>query len=107
MLETEIINIRGREIMDSRGNPTVECDVELAGGAIGQPVPFLAADLDKQGKDLLAGGFLLFHAAAIAPEQGDGQSNSAGSASRLSRKRKACGISPLRIMAGLIRLSEG
>ena len=36
MLETEIVNVRGREIMDSRGNPTVECDVELAGGAIGR-----------------------------------------------------------------------
>lgn len=36
MLETTIINIRGREILDSRGNPTVECDVELEGGAIGR-----------------------------------------------------------------------
>ena len=36
MLETTIINVRGREIMDSRGNPTVECDVELEGGAIGR-----------------------------------------------------------------------
>ncbi len=36
MLETTIINIRGREIVDSRGNPTVECDVELEGGAIGR-----------------------------------------------------------------------
>tara|TARA_R110002096_G_scaffold432818_4_gene650289 strand:+ start:1591 stop:2877 length:1287 start_codon:yes stop_codon:yes gene_type:complete len=36
MLETTIINIRGREIIDSRGNPTVEVDVELEGGAIGR-----------------------------------------------------------------------
>jgi len=36
MLETTIINVRGREIIDSRGNPTVECDVELEGGAIGR-----------------------------------------------------------------------
>ncbi|MCK5130204.1 MAG: phosphopyruvate hydratase [Clostridiales bacterium] len=28
--------IRGREIIDSRGNPTVEVEVELAGGAIGR-----------------------------------------------------------------------
>jgi len=28
----EIIAVRGREILDSRGNPTVEADVELAGG---------------------------------------------------------------------------
>jgi len=36
MLETTIINIHAREVMDSRGNPTVECDVELEGGAIGR-----------------------------------------------------------------------
>src|SRR5688500_2453340 len=31
-----IIDIRGREIIDSRGNPTVECDVTLATGATGR-----------------------------------------------------------------------
>ncbi|MEN8713905.1 MAG: phosphopyruvate hydratase [Verrucomicrobiales bacterium] len=36
MLETTIQNVRGREIVDSRGNPTVEVDVELEGGAIGR-----------------------------------------------------------------------
>lgn len=36
MLETTITNIRAREIVDSRGNPTVEVDVELEGGAIGR-----------------------------------------------------------------------
>ncbi len=36
MRETTIINIQGREILDSRGNPTVEVDVELEGGAIGR-----------------------------------------------------------------------
>lgn len=34
--EMEIIDVRGREIIDSRGNPTVEVDVALAGGAIGR-----------------------------------------------------------------------
>jgi enolase len=33
---TEIIEIRGREILDSRGNPTVEVDVTLACGATGR-----------------------------------------------------------------------
>src|SRR6202046_1852868 len=33
---TEIAAIRAREILDSRGNPTVEADVTLAGGAIGR-----------------------------------------------------------------------
>lgn len=33
---SSISNIRGREIIDSRGNPTVEVEVELLGGAIGR-----------------------------------------------------------------------
>jgi enolase len=33
---TAIIDIRGREIVDSRGNPTVEVDVELEGGIVGR-----------------------------------------------------------------------
>ncbi len=33
---TAIQNILARQILDSRGNPTVEVDVELAGGAIGR-----------------------------------------------------------------------
>ena len=33
---TDIIDIRGREILDSRGNPTVEVDVELDGGIVGR-----------------------------------------------------------------------
>jgi enolase len=33
---TEIVSIKAREILDSRGNPTVEVDVHLAGGAMGR-----------------------------------------------------------------------
>jgi len=33
---TEIIDVKAREILDSRGNPTVEVDVSLACGAIGR-----------------------------------------------------------------------
>jgi enolase len=33
---TTISDIRARQILDSRGNPTVEVDVELAGGAVGR-----------------------------------------------------------------------
>lgn len=32
----EIIDISAREILDSRGNPTVECDVYLDGGSVGR-----------------------------------------------------------------------
>src|SRR5579872_711299 len=33
---SRIVDVRGREIMDSRGNPTVEADVVLASGAVGR-----------------------------------------------------------------------
>ena len=33
---TAIVNIVGREILDSRGNPTVEVDVLLEDGALGR-----------------------------------------------------------------------
>ncbi|MGD2175235.1 MAG: phosphopyruvate hydratase [Candidatus Brocadiaceae bacterium] len=33
---TEIISVHGREILDSRGNPTVEVEVELVSGAVGR-----------------------------------------------------------------------
>ncbi|MCU1284525.1 MAG: enolase [Acidobacteriales bacterium] len=36
MTDTEIIAIHAREILDSRGNPTVEADVILSGGAMGR-----------------------------------------------------------------------
>jgi enolase len=35
---SEIIDVRAREILDSRGNPTVEADVRTADGAIGRAV---------------------------------------------------------------------
>src|SRR5713226_1776430 len=36
MAATEISGIKAREILDSRGNPTVEVDVYLSGGAMGR-----------------------------------------------------------------------
>src|SRR6202795_2604463 len=36
MAKTSIAEIIGREILDSRGNPTVEVDVRLEGGALGR-----------------------------------------------------------------------
>jgi len=33
---TDIVSITAREILDSRGNPTVEADVQLSGGAMGR-----------------------------------------------------------------------
>ena len=35
---TIISQVRARQVLDSRGNPTVEVDVELAGGAVGRAI---------------------------------------------------------------------
>ena len=35
---SEIDRIHGREVLDSRGNPTVEVEVTLASGASGQAI---------------------------------------------------------------------
>ncbi len=35
-MSTEIASVHGRQILDSRGNPTVEADVRLEGGALGR-----------------------------------------------------------------------
>ncbi len=36
MTSTKIRTVRGREILDSRGNPTIEAEVELEGGIVGR-----------------------------------------------------------------------
>ena len=33
---TDIANVKAREILDSRGNPTVEADVTLSNGVMGR-----------------------------------------------------------------------
>ena len=35
---TEIVEVHARQVIDSRGNPTVEADVSLAGGAVGRAI---------------------------------------------------------------------
>src|SRR6202451_4439639 len=35
-MATSIVNVHARQIIDSRGNPTVEADVVLEGGAMGR-----------------------------------------------------------------------
>ena len=35
-MSTKIVAVHGRQILDSRGNPTVEADVRLEGGAVGR-----------------------------------------------------------------------
>src|SRR5437773_4099149 len=38
MSSTKIAQIKGREVIDSRGNPTVEAEVSLTGGAVGRAI---------------------------------------------------------------------
>ena len=35
-MNAEILDIHARQILDSRGNPTIEVDVELADGSVGR-----------------------------------------------------------------------
>jgi enolase len=56
MTETEIVAVAGRQILDSRGNPTVEVDVTLAGGAVGRAaVPSGASTGSKEAIELRDG----------------------------------------------------
>ncbi|TAK52937.1 MAG: phosphopyruvate hydratase [Gammaproteobacteria bacterium] len=51
-----IVDIRGREIIDSRGNPTVEADVELEGGILGRAaVPSGASTGSREAVELRDG----------------------------------------------------
>src|ERR1700734_3186619 len=52
----EITKISGREILDSRGNPTVEADVHLADGSIGRAaVPSGASTGEHEAAELRDG----------------------------------------------------
>jgi enolase len=54
---SEIVSIHGREVFDSRGNPTVEVDVELASGAFGRAaVPSGASTGAREAVELRDGG---------------------------------------------------
>ncbi len=53
----EIVDVRAREVMDSRGNPTVEVEVELDGGTMGRAiVPSGASTGEFEAVELRDGG---------------------------------------------------
>jgi enolase len=55
--EFRIRSVKGREVLDSRGNPTVEVDVVLAGGALGRfIVPSGASTGSNEAMELRDGG---------------------------------------------------
>jgi enolase len=54
---SEIVSIRGREVLDSRGNPTVEAEVMLDSGALGRAaVPSGASTGAREALELRDGG---------------------------------------------------
>jgi enolase len=56
MIDTEIVDVCGRQILDSRGNPTVEVEVTLEGGAKGRAaVPSGASTGSKEAIELRDG----------------------------------------------------
>src|SRR5207245_94534 len=53
---TEIIDVHAREILDSRGNPTLECEVTVAGGSTGRAaVPSGASTGEHEAHELRDG----------------------------------------------------
>lgn len=55
--DLEIVGVKGREILDSRGNPTVEVEVRLEGGATGRAaVPSGASTGQHEAVELRDGG---------------------------------------------------
>ena len=53
----QIEKIHARQIMDSRGNPTIECDITLKGGAFGRAaVPSGASTGSFEALELRDGG---------------------------------------------------
>jgi enolase len=54
---SKVLELHGREILDSRGNPTVEADIKLASGAVGRAaVPSGASTGSREAVELRDGG---------------------------------------------------
>ncbi|MGH1483956.1 MAG: phosphopyruvate hydratase, partial [Geminicoccales bacterium] len=66
MIDTEITAITGRQVLDSRGNPTVEVDVTLEGGAVGRAaVPSGASTGSKEAIELRDGDKSIYLGKAV------------------------------------------
>ena len=63
---SRIIDIRAREIIDSRGNPTVEADVILSSGAVGRAaVPSGASTGTREAVELRDGDKKRYHRTGV------------------------------------------
>ena len=52
---SKIVKVIGREIIDSRGNPTVEAEVHLEGGFVGLAAPSGASTGSREALELRDG----------------------------------------------------
>lgn len=72
MEELRIIQIIGREILDSRGNPTIEAEVRLAGGALGRAsVPSGASTGEHEAWELRDGDKSRYHGRGVTRAVGN------------------------------------
>lgn len=63
---TAIVRVKGREVLDSRGNPTVEVDVVLADGSAGRAaVPSGASTGTREAVELRDGDQRRFHGKGV------------------------------------------
>ena len=46
-----IVDVHARQILDSRGNPTIEVDVALEDGAVGDVITFERTDVRGRNRD--------------------------------------------------------
>ncbi len=75
MSGTTIAEVRGRRVWDSRGRPTVEAEVRLAGGALGRAIAPAGAStgtgeaLDKRDGGARFGGYDVRQAVAVVNEE--------------------------------------
>lgn len=66
MLKTEIISVLGREVLDSRGNPTVEAEIQLANGITCTAIAPSGASTGKyEALELRDGDMQLYHGKGV------------------------------------------
>ena len=61
----KIENVKGRQILDSRGNPTVEVDVVLSNGLVGSASVPSGASTGKYEAVELRDGFKFYHGKSV------------------------------------------
>src|SRR5438445_12851723 len=85
-----IVEIKAREILDSRGNPTVEADVVLESGAVGRAaVPSGASTGRHEGVEVREHAPGRFRGQGVGRAAGGGRAETAAAARRTARRTPA------------------